>query len=90
MALEDGVMLARCLRDASTTDAALMEYEELRRDRVERVVRQGRRNGSGKTPGTFGRAMRDFALRIFFSRFDGPTADQQLGWLFDYHIAWEA
>ena len=88
MALEDGVTLARCLRDASSVDSALTQYEELRRDRVEKVVRQGRRNGTGKTPGAFGRPLRDLALRILFARFGGRAVDRQLGWLFDHHIAW--
>jgi len=35
MALEDAVVLAKCLRDAPDTDAALARYEELRRPRVE-------------------------------------------------------
>jgi 2-polyprenyl-6-methoxyphenol hydroxylase-like FAD-dependent oxidoreductase len=89
MAIEDGVTLARCLRDARSVDTALARYESLRRDRVEKVVRQGRRNGSGKTPGPLGRALRDLALRIVFSHFDRSTLNRQLGWLFDHHIAWE-
>ncbi|WP_142145702.1 NAD(P)/FAD-dependent oxidoreductase [Streptomyces sp. SLBN-31] len=35
MALEDAVILAKCLRDLPDTDAALGRYEELRRPRVE-------------------------------------------------------
>ena len=38
MAFEDAVVLARCLRDASTTAAAFLAFEEVRRARVERVV----------------------------------------------------
>ncbi|MEU3616624.1 FAD-dependent oxidoreductase [Streptomyces sp. NPDC006872] len=36
MALEDAVILAKCLRDAPDLDSALSRYEELRRPRVER------------------------------------------------------
>ncbi|MGW1780283.1 FAD-dependent oxidoreductase [Streptomyces sp. NPDC002143] len=35
MALEDAVILAKCLRDAPDLDSALARYEELRRPRVE-------------------------------------------------------
>ncbi|MGY6023369.1 FAD-dependent oxidoreductase [Streptomyces spinosirectus] len=38
MALEDAVVLAKCLRDAPDTDAALVRYEELRRPRVEHNI----------------------------------------------------
>ncbi|MFJ9907233.1 FAD-dependent monooxygenase [Streptomyces sp. NPDC101152] len=38
MALEDAVVLAKCLRDAPDTDSALSRYEQLRRARVEHNV----------------------------------------------------
>ncbi|WP_405865083.1 MULTISPECIES: FAD-dependent oxidoreductase [unclassified Streptomyces] len=38
MALEDAVVLAKCLRDAPDTEAALSLYEELRRPRVEHNI----------------------------------------------------
>jgi 2-polyprenyl-6-methoxyphenol hydroxylase-like FAD-dependent oxidoreductase len=38
MALEDAVILAKCLRDAPDTDSALTRYEELRRPRVEHNI----------------------------------------------------
>jgi FAD-dependent urate hydroxylase len=88
MAIEDAVTLARCLRDARQVDTALAQYESLRRERVETVVRQGRRNGSGKTPGPLGRALRDLALRVIFARLDRANLDRQLGWQFDHHIVW--
>lgn len=38
MALEDSVVLARCLRDLPTLPAAFSTYERIRRERVERLV----------------------------------------------------
>ncbi|MEU1309423.1 FAD-dependent monooxygenase [Streptomyces cinnamoneus] len=38
MAIEDGVVLARCLRDLPVPAEAFAAYERLRRERVERVV----------------------------------------------------
>lgn len=38
MALEDAVVLAKCLRDAPDTDTALTLYEDLRRPRVEHNI----------------------------------------------------
>ncbi|MEU2778350.1 FAD-dependent oxidoreductase [Streptomyces sp. NPDC007162] len=38
MALEDAVVLAKCLRDLPDTDSALTRYESLRRERVEHNI----------------------------------------------------
>ena len=38
MALEDAVILAKCLRDVPDTDTALTLYEDLRRPRVEHNI----------------------------------------------------
>ncbi|MGW8376650.1 FAD-dependent monooxygenase [Streptomyces sp. ODS28] len=40
MAIEDGVVLAKCLRDLPHPEGAFAAYEHLRRERVERLVRQ--------------------------------------------------
>ncbi|WP_432828492.1 FAD-dependent monooxygenase [Dactylosporangium sp. CA-092794] len=45
MALEDALVLAKCLRDVDGVPQALAEFETRRRDRVERVVAHGKRNG---------------------------------------------
>ncbi|GAA0509088.1 FAD-dependent oxidoreductase [Paractinoplanes deccanensis] len=55
MAIEDAVTLGRCLGEGGT----LADYERRRRARVERVVAYGKRNGSGKTAGPVGAAIRD-------------------------------
>jgi 2-polyprenyl-6-methoxyphenol hydroxylase-like FAD-dependent oxidoreductase len=68
MAIEDAVVLAKSLRDESDVEEAFRRYEHARRQRVERVVAQGKRSGDGKTPGPFGRVVRDAALRLIFSR----------------------
>jgi 2-polyprenyl-6-methoxyphenol hydroxylase-like FAD-dependent oxidoreductase len=47
MAIEDSIVLAKCLRDVPDTSAAFTAFEELRRNRVERVVRYGKRSGDG-------------------------------------------
>lgn len=38
MAIEDGIVLAKCLRDRPDPGSAFAAYEELRRERVEKVV----------------------------------------------------
>ncbi|MFC9839943.1 FAD-dependent oxidoreductase [Rhodococcus sp. NPDC127530] len=85
MAIEDAVVLARCLRDNRDTAVALAAYETARRPRVERIVAQGKRNGSGKAPGPVGRVIRDLTL---------PTVMRMVGrsdslrWMYDYRIEW--
>lgn len=83
MAIEDGLVLARCLRDSPTVTHALASYDLARRARVERVVALGKRNGTGKTPGPLGRFARDLALRLIFR---GHHTDP-MQWLLDEPIA---
>jgi FAD-dependent urate hydroxylase len=85
MAAEDGVVLAQCLRDLPEVPQALAAYERLRRSRVERIVAQGARAGSAKTPGPVGRALRDLALPLVF-RF--LVTDRSTAWIYDHHIDW--
>jgi 2-polyprenyl-6-methoxyphenol hydroxylase-like FAD-dependent oxidoreductase len=48
LALEDAMVLAKCLRDLPDLEQAFATYERLRRARVERMVRHGRNAGQGK------------------------------------------
>jgi FAD-dependent urate hydroxylase len=54
MAIEDAAVLALALRDCPDIHTALATYENLRRKRTATVIAQGKRNGTGKTPGPFG------------------------------------
>ena len=87
MAAEDAVVLAQCLRDLPEIPQALAAYERLRRSRVERIVAQGARTGSAKTPGPVGRVLRDLALPLVF-RF--LVTDRSTAWIYDHHIEWAA
>ena len=87
MAAEDAVVLAQCLRDLSEVPQALAAYERLRRSRVERIVAQGARTGSAKTPGPVGRVLRDLALPLVFKFL---VTDRSTAWMYDHHIEWAA
>ena len=66
MAMEDAIVLAKCLRDITDTEEAFAAYERIRKERVEKVVEMARRMGNQKSPsGTFGRAARDLILPFF-------------------------
>jgi len=84
LALEDALVLAMCLRDVPDPVRALRAYEGVRRDRVERVVAEGRRRGGTKlATGRVRTALRDLFLPVLFrviSRFD------QHGWVFGHRI----
>jgi 2-polyprenyl-6-methoxyphenol hydroxylase-like FAD-dependent oxidoreductase len=84
MAAEDGVVLAQCLRDLPTVPEALAVYEHRRRARVERIVAQGARTSSAKTPG---RVVRDLALPLVFKLL---VTDRSMAWIYRHHIDWDA
>jgi len=86
MAAEDAVVLAKCLRDLPDAPQALAAYEELRRSRVERIVAQGARSGSAKTPGPVGRVLRDLLLPVVFKLL---VTDKSLAWIYDHHLDWD-
>jgi 2-polyprenyl-6-methoxyphenol hydroxylase-like FAD-dependent oxidoreductase len=86
MALEDGVLLAKCLRDVPDTGEALVVFEHIRRSRVERVVAQGARSSSTKAAGAVGRVFRDFALPVVFRHL---VTEQSMAWMYEHHIDWE-
>ena len=50
LALEDTLVLARCLRDSESPERAFAAFERERRQRVEAIVAQSRRNSSHKAP----------------------------------------
>ena len=47
MASEDAVTLAKCLRDIQIPKQAFGKFQKLRKERVDKIVKFGRRNGDG-------------------------------------------
>jgi len=85
MAIEDAVVLGRCLAERpGDLPAALADYERIRRPRVEKVVAVGRRNGNGKTAGPIGATVRDamlpLVLRLAYRR-GNPQS-----WILDHRV----
>lgn len=84
MAMEDAVTLGRCLSARGDVPAALAAYERIRRGRVEKVVAYGRRNGTAKTAGPVGAAIRDAVTPLLMKmlyRKGNPQA-----WILDHQI----
>jgi FAD-dependent urate hydroxylase len=86
MAIEDAVVLARCLRDLPDTPQAFMTCERLRRARVERIVAHGARTSNSKAAGPVARVLRDLMMPTILKRVANGGS---LAWMHDYHIDWD-
>jgi FAD-dependent urate hydroxylase len=86
MAIEDAVVLARCLRDLPDIGQAFAAFERLRRTRVERIVAHGARTSNSKAAGPVARVLRDMMMPLILKR---VASGESLAWMHDYHIAWD-
>jgi len=87
MAIEDAVVLARCLRDLSDIPQAFAAYERQRRTRVERIVAHGARTSNSKAAGPVAQVLRDLMLPVVLKRVANGGS---LAWMHDHHIDWDA
>jgi 2-polyprenyl-6-methoxyphenol hydroxylase-like FAD-dependent oxidoreductase len=84
LALEDAMVLAQCVRDIDVPEHAFAAFERARRQRVEAIVKQSRRNGSGKAvSGPIGEWVRDRVLP-FFLRLGTKAQERQ----YAYRVDW--
>ncbi len=88
LAVEDAVVLARCLRDLPVPRAFAV-YEGLRRARVERVVADAYRTSRSKSPNGVGRAVRDVVMPLVMKRYAARGDDPQ-AWVRRHRIDWDA
>ena len=88
MALEDAVVLAKCLRDVESVPEAWSTYESLRRQRVEKIVAAGRRTSSTKVAGPIGRRLMDALMPMVLRRVGRDGAGGQ-AWIYDYDLDWD-
>lgn len=86
MAIEDAIVLAKCLRDISDTERAFAAYERLRRERVEKVVAYSRRIGQSKAMSNpIARWLRDQIIPLALKHFANPDSH---AWLYTCHVDW--
>lgn len=84
MALEDAIMLAKCLRDIRNLERAFSTFEQLRKTRVEKIAKDARRNSDQKGPtNMITRRIRDIVLP-FFLKIGVKSARQY----YSYEINW--
>jgi FAD-dependent urate hydroxylase len=85
MALEDAVILAKCLRDREGVGAAFEAFEAIRRRRVERIVKHGARSANSKAAGPVARVVRDALLPFAFAK-AARDGGKSMTWLQGHHI----
>jgi 2-polyprenyl-6-methoxyphenol hydroxylase-like FAD-dependent oxidoreductase len=83
LALEDAVVLGKCLRDIANTEQAFATFQNLRKARVENLIRAARRNGSRKVPHPVVGLIRDVMLPTFLKA--GAKAAHQT---YTYKVDW--
>lgn len=86
LAMEDAIVLAKCLRDGSEIEGAFARYQALRSERVSRLVRQARRTGNQKAiSNPILVRLRDLVLPFILRRAAGSNE-----WIHSYRVEWEA
>jgi FAD-dependent urate hydroxylase len=90
LAIEDAVQLAKCLRDVPVPGQAFSAFEQLRRSRVERVIRQAARINNNKAATGVSRVFRDMMMPVMMPLFVRFIAQGRPGrQLYGYHITWD-
>jgi 2-polyprenyl-6-methoxyphenol hydroxylase-like FAD-dependent oxidoreductase len=86
LAVEDAVVLAKCLRDSPGPETAFDRFEAARRPRVERIIKWATRVNSSKAAGPVVRVVRDAMLPAILKLTANSKAHEQI---YDYHIDWD-
>jgi FAD-dependent urate hydroxylase len=85
LAMEDAIVLAKCLRDIENVSDAFDSFESLRRERVEEIVELSRETGNQKAPSNIvTRKIRDIVLPFFLKR--GVESFEEI---YSYRVDWD-
>lgn len=86
MALEDAIMLAKCLRDIPNLESAFATYEHLRRERTARIYQVGLNGDRGKhMVQPFQVWLRDLMTPVMLKLFANEKASR---WVYSYKVDW--
>ena len=85
MAMEDAIILAKCLRDVPDLNIAFKKFEKLRKERVEKIVKTSEQSGKFMTSTNeigklFRRMLLPYLMKSYAKRMD---------WVFSYEIDWD-
>ncbi|MFC4436401.1 MULTISPECIES: FAD-dependent oxidoreductase [Natrialbaceae] len=85
LAMEDAIVLVKCLRDVEGVSDAFTAFEELRRERVEAIVEMSRETRNQKAPSNMiTRKFRDLVLPFFLKQ--GVERFEQI---YSYRVGWD-
>ncbi|MFB4293660.1 FAD-dependent oxidoreductase [Nonomuraea sp. ATR24] len=84
LAVEDAVVLARCLRDEAGHEAAFRRFEAERRGRVERVVAYAKTISNSKAAGPVARVFRDALMPFFLKK---SASQESLAWMYRHQVS---
>jgi FAD-dependent urate hydroxylase len=87
LAIEDAVVLGTCLRDHEDVGAAFARFEQIRRPRVEKIIRWAARVNSSKAAGPVGRVVRDAMLPVALRLSARGSAHEQT---YGHRVEWGA
>jgi FAD-dependent urate hydroxylase len=87
LSIEDGLVLAKCLRDLPSPQAAFARYEAARRPRVERIIKWAARINSSKAAGPVAATIRDALLPVILRLTADAKAQRRI---YEHHIDWDA
>ncbi|WP_010270959.1 FAD-dependent oxidoreductase [Paenibacillus senegalensis] len=85
LALEDALVLAKCVRDSEHIHQAFALFQQLRKERVERIVRYSRSIGQRKHATS---PVQVFFRDLMLPQFLKASNKQSLSWMYDYPVRW--
>jgi 2-polyprenyl-6-methoxyphenol hydroxylase-like FAD-dependent oxidoreductase len=88
LALEDAIVLAKCLREQSGTEEAFTTYQRLRQPRAERMVAYAQEINKHKriSRNPVAVRLRDALVPLFLRKAASDTTNR---WIYDYRVDWE-
>lgn len=85
MAMEDAVVLAKCLRDIPQLNQAFAKFEKLRKQRVEKIVKASQESGKiMTTTNPIGKLFRNMLMSYGIKSYA-----KKYGWIFSHRIDWD-
>jgi 2-polyprenyl-6-methoxyphenol hydroxylase-like FAD-dependent oxidoreductase len=88
MAMEDAVVVAKCLRDLPSAEDAFKEFQRLRQPRARKVTVQGARASRFKAVGPVRRRVRDRKLPALLSG-HAAGGEHSLAWIYEHRVDWD-
>ena len=86
LAMEDAVMLAKCLRDIEDTKDAFVKFQQLRKQRTEKISKIARTTGEGYfETSPIKKRLRNTALKLMLTPF---IFNRMAKFFFGYNIDW--